>query len=460
MNIKLPAAIIGVLALCVSLLSPSEPEAVVRVGAGGTAQTLGTTLNITIPATTAGNTLIAVIAVADNNGNRVSGITGGGTWIKAISGGNVNGAIEADIWYCPNISAGVTTVTVTINAAFDMAAVVQEYSGVLTSSPVDQTAINNTTAVQTSSQTSGTAAATSCNNELWVAGFGVQVSGSYSSPGAGWSIANQAAGSNVSMAMLDDMSNTAGTASASVTGPVGFYVGTIATFLSAWNVSWLDAQQNTTYSFTAPCKVYINVPFDITAAATDTTCPDAWVGGAWQLTDNGTLIPGEAGDKIYTVSGQWQRVKQLTYTGTPVNHELRFYFADLGRGVPGQCEIGGMGWQQSSIGDVTVDPFPPAYYAVRRVYKDGLGNDIYDYQPEPYAAIGNVDLNNQHIECMTGRFTAITYDKPGVEVLVEGGYDANFNQSLTADATVIDSITIVDGTMVIGNLSLGAVAVP
>lgn len=460
MNIKLPAVIIGVLALYVFLLSPSETEAVARVGAGGTAQALGTTLNVTIPATTAGNTLIAVIGVADNNGNRVSGITGGGTWIKAISGGNANGAIEADIWYCPNISAGVTTVTVTLNAAFDMGAVVQEYAGVLTSSPVDQTAINNTTAVQTSSQTSGTTAATSCNNELWVAGFAAQANGAYSGPGAGWSIANQAAGSNVSTAMLDDMSNTVGTASASVTGPVGFYVGATATFLSAWNVSWIDAQGNTTYSFTAPCKVFISVPFNITAAATDTTCPDAWVGGAWQLNDNSTLIPGEAGDKITTVSGQWQRVKQLTYTGTPVNHTLEFKFWDLGRGVPGQCDIGGMGWQQSSIGDVTVDPFPPAYYAARRVYKDGLGNDIYDYQPEPYAAIGNVDLNNQHIECMTGQFMSITYNNPGVEVLLEGGYDANFIQNLPADATVIDGITIVDGTMVIGNLSLGTATAP
>lgn len=460
MNIKLSAAIIGVLALCVFLMSPSEPEAVIRVGVGGTAQTLGTSLNVAIPATAAGDTLIAVIGVADNNGNRVSGITGGGTWVKAISGGNVNGTIETDIWYCPNISAGVTTVTVTASAAFDMAAVVQEYSGVLTSSPLDQTAINNTTAFQTSSQTSGTTAANSCNNELLVAGFAAQANGSYSSPGAGWSITNQVAQSSVSTAMLDDMSNAAGTASASVTGPVGFYVGTIATFLSSWNVSWLDAQQNTTYSFTAPCKVYISVPFNITAAATDSVCPNNWVGGAWWITDNGSRIPGEAGDSISTVSGQWQSVAQLTYTGTPVNHTLQFNFADLGTGVIGQCSIGGMGWQQSAVGGVTVDPFPPAYYAARRVYKDGLGNDIYDYEPEPYAAIGNVDLNSQHIECMAGRFAAITYNKPGVEVLLEGGYDANFNQSLTADATVIDSITVVDGTMIIGNLSLGTVAVP
>jgi hypothetical protein len=178
------------------------------------------------------------------------------------------------------------------------------------------------------------------------------------------------------------------------------------------------------------------------------------------LKDNSTIIPGEFGGSIDTVAGQWQRVKQLTYTGTPINHTLEFSFTDLSSGTPGQCSIGGMGWQQSAISGVTVDPFPPAYYSVRRVYKDGLGNDIYDYEPEPYAAIGNVDSNDQHIECMTGQFAALTYNNPGVEVLLEGGYDTDFNQTLAADATVIDSITIEDGTMIIGNLSIGTAATP
>jgi len=367
-------ALILTLFLFRGILVPSASEAAVaRAGAGGTAQqAAGLTMNVTIPSTTAGNTLIAVVGVANNNGNRVTGITGGGTWVKARSGGNAGGAIEADIWYCPNIAAGVTTVTVTINLSVAMGAVVQEYSGVLTAAPLDVTAINNTSG-GSASQTSGTTAATAQGNELWVAGFGVAANGAYSAPGAGWAIANQVARNSVSTALLDDMFNTAGAASASVTGPNAVYVGTIATFKSTcppgsnWTATWNDLKltgdpiinpAQTFYSLTAPCVAYAGVPFNITATVTDSTHPSTWVASGWSISDfdGSTTTVLDSGFMLTTSAlGQWQDVLSRTYAGsTNANHTITFTAMDLG--------IGGSGHFAGSntIGDLTIDPeLPP-----------------------------------------------------------------------------------------------------
>ncbi len=102
-----------------------------------------------------------------------------------------------------------------------------------------------------------------------------------------------------------------------------------------WTASWTDAFGNTTYTLEAPCKAYIDIPFNITATVTEGNpdCQDNWVASFWAIIDNGEVIDGctDCQNSIWVENGQWQKVIERTYySGTPVDHEIRFQFTDLG----------------------------------------------------------------------------------------------------------------------------------
>ena len=145
----------------------------VRVGSaatGNTGSSASTAISVSgMTATTAGNTLVAVISTRGTSTGRVTGITGGGTWAKAAESANTNGT-TTEIWYAPNISAGVTSVSIT-QASLRSAAIVMEYSGILTASPLDQINAASSTGSSTAAST-GTTPATLQASELWVGGIG------------------------------------------------------------------------------------------------------------------------------------------------------------------------------------------------------------------------------------------------------------------------------------------------
>jgi hypothetical protein len=122
-----------------------------------------------------------------------------------------------------------------------------------------------------------------------------------------------------------------------------------------WTVAWTDDFGNTTYTLTAPCKVYIGIPFSITATVSDVFCINSWVGSFWSIIDNGELIAGSyRQNAIWTDNnGQWQKVIERTYSGTPVDHLIEFRFTDHGicSGVHHSAS--------NLIGHITLDPFPP-----------------------------------------------------------------------------------------------------
>lgn len=129
---------------------------------------------------------------------------------------------------------------------------------------------------------------------------------------------------------------------------------------SNWVESWTDAWGNTTYTLEAPCKVYIDIPFNITATVTETNtyCQNDWVGSFWAIIDNGMIIDGciDCQNSIWVTDGQWQRVIERTYTGTPVDHMITFQFKDHG-------ECSGFHHADGAvIGNITVDPYPVVSY--------------------------------------------------------------------------------------------------
>jgi hypothetical protein len=130
---------------------------------------------------------------------------------------------------------------------------------------------------------------------------------------------------------------------------------------SNWVVSWTDAWGNTTYTLEAPCKVYIGIPFNITASVTEANpyCQNDWVGSFWAIIDNGEVIDGciDCQNSIWVVDGQWQRIVTRTYEGTPVDHLLEFKFTDHG-----ECS-GFHSAEGSIIGNITVDPYPVIAYS-------------------------------------------------------------------------------------------------
>lgn len=123
---------------------------------------------------------------------------------------------------------------------------------------------------------------------------------------------------------------------------------------TSWIASWSDQFNQTTYTLTAPCKVFVDTPFNITATVTDTTYTLTPVAVMWSLEDNGSVIAGGGFNWLdVDAAGQWQLTLTPTYTGTPIDHLLNFKFTDLGKG-------GGAHWWSSAIiGNITVDPFPP-----------------------------------------------------------------------------------------------------
>lgn len=123
---------------------------------------------------------------------------------------------------------------------------------------------------------------------------------------------------------------------------------------SSWTTAWTDSFGQTTYTLSAPCKVYVGVPFDITARVTDTTYANSDVGAGWSIIDNGSTVAGGGFNWITTTGGEWQNVLTQTYNVLVIDHIIQFKFTDMGQGG------GGHFWGSAVIGALTVDPYPPS----------------------------------------------------------------------------------------------------
>ncbi len=116
---------------------------------------------------TAGNLLVAVIQVSAD----VTGVTDtrGNTWVKAVEEENAGASTYLELWYVENCAAGANTVTAANGFGASFAHVwVGEYSGVATSSALDQTAGGQSS---TGNPDSGATATTAQADELLVGGI-------------------------------------------------------------------------------------------------------------------------------------------------------------------------------------------------------------------------------------------------------------------------------------------------
>ena len=215
-------------------LSTVAAAARVQSATGNSGSSKATTFSVTLTSTpVSGNTMIAVISTRGTSAGSVTGITQtGATWSRVTQATNSGGS-TTEIWYASNISGAGTTVTIT-QASLRSAAIVMEYSGVLTASPLDVTA--NSTGNSTAAVT-GTTTTTSQANELWIGGIGLVNSGytlssilnSFTSVTSSQSTST--ASNNAKIYALEKFVSATGTASSGGTvSTTSYWSGAIATF--------------------------------------------------------------------------------------------------------------------------------------------------------------------------------------------------------------------------------------
>ena len=208
-----------------------------------------------------GNTLIAVIATRSTSQGRITSITQtGATWSRATqsAAGSSTGS-TTEIWYAPNVSGAATQVTINQTSGARSAAVVIEYSGVLTASALDVVASSYSAGTAgTSASTGTTATATAQAYELWIGGIGLVSSGyslsnipsSFTTVTSAQST-NNTATNNAKVYALQSFASATGTANSSATiSSSSQWSGAIATFKASISGLILGGSAASNYTLT------------------------------------------------------------------------------------------------------------------------------------------------------------------------------------------------------------------
>lgn len=206
----------------------------VQSNSGATVITGGTTLTVTISATTA--TDLLVFAFGDTGGNSPTSVVTN-TSVALTSGVSLHtGTGLATLYYLPNVASGVTSVTATFT--FDVAtAALLEYSGVAASTPLDKTASkDNGFSPATTAWDSNTTATLTSTGEL-VVGFAFEwrLGGQTFTAGTGFTGALTTANGSIFVEHILGVSGTTGQdarGTLSVNTSSQTY-GLVATFLSS-----------------------------------------------------------------------------------------------------------------------------------------------------------------------------------------------------------------------------------
>jgi Big-like domain-containing protein/calcineurin-like phosphoesterase family protein len=117
--------------------TPPAP-AVSFVGQATASITSGTSLQVPVSASAAGNTLVASIAVATGSSKSVASVSdsAAGAWTKGPVGFLTGSNTRVELWFRAGAPAGITSVTATLSASAAASANVSEWAGVASTSPV------------------------------------------------------------------------------------------------------------------------------------------------------------------------------------------------------------------------------------------------------------------------------------------------------------------------------------
>lgn len=209
----------------------------VQVGTGNTGTNSSSSFTVSLAnPPTSGNTLIAVISTRGNAGNQISSISqSGAVWTRAVQSTNAANSCTTEIWYAPGMASASSTITIQ-QATVRSAAVILEYTGVLTQGALDRSAAATGSS---NAPVTGNTLATERADEVWIGAIGIAGnSPTLSSPTQAFSLAGSAqstrtqqTSTNAKVFALERLTNpsaiasTGGTLSASAG-----WAGAIATF--------------------------------------------------------------------------------------------------------------------------------------------------------------------------------------------------------------------------------------
>ena len=308
----------------------------VRVGNAATGNTGVNALSsfpVNMASPASGNTLIAVITTRGTSASRISSISQTGvTWTKSAGAEGVNttstSGSTTEIWLGSNIAAGAGTVaTINLASSLRAAAVIVQYSGIQPSSPLDRatgTSGNSATA------STGTTAATTQANELWIGGIGLRDStfslGTPANAFAAVANANSTsttANLNAKAFFLEKIVSATATAVTSATTTSSHWSGAIATFKSApVSTLALGGTAAANYTLGSLTGSVANIsPADLTLTASNRSKTYGQLldfgGGATQFTSNGLRNGEGIGSVTLTCAGGAASAPASTYPITP-----------------------------------------------------------------------------------------------------------------------------------------------
>lgn len=203
-----------------------------------------TAQTVTIPSTTAGNCLVAIMTTRSTTATHTYGTLGGTAWTStgAFNGGSINTVVS--IAYIVNIPGGQTSFTVTNSASAVKTVVVAEFSGVATSGQPDVAAVSKGTGTSSTTPTSSAITTTTAGDLVVTAcATGVNnATATYASAGP-----TAAAGTLSGWVLLANHSNAGGTNASTeqvsayvLDAPAGLYT-TQWTWPSSTYSSWAIA---------------------------------------------------------------------------------------------------------------------------------------------------------------------------------------------------------------------------
>lgn len=215
-----------------------------KIGSGS-----GTSITVTpTSGPTAGNLQVIAVTYLSSTSNRVSSISQTNcTWSRAVQSNNTSG-VSTDLWYSMNAgSSPGTSITVTLASSQTYSYAYVEYSGVATTSALDQTASSQDTETGspgpggTPQPQTGTTPTTGQANEVCIGVIGFDSNYTISSANNSFTVVGEAS-SAPDIALLERIVSSTGAYGSIITyggaTPTTWYsAGTIATFKQASTAS-------------------------------------------------------------------------------------------------------------------------------------------------------------------------------------------------------------------------------
>jgi WxL domain surface cell wall-binding len=255
----------------------------------------GSTVTATLANPTSAGTLLVAVVKDINSGCASDSYSGPAGWARAarVCRGS-NGPLE--LWYRANTPSGVASVTFgTGSSGANSVMQVSEWSGVATSSPLDQTGSQYTSSTSTTLGVT-TSGALASSGELAITGFDTSSGLSSFTPGSGWTGLRSDPGAGFDTDYRIGPSSGATLTESPSSSPQTAWSAVIATFLPACTGGSRTLKANNTLTFPG---VTLNGYDRSTSTAVAITADDETGSGAgWSLNATSTRFSDGSGHTL------------------------------------------------------------------------------------------------------------------------------------------------------------------